>query len=326
MKNIIKIVKSKTFKIILSAILTIIFTYLIISYIDFKYFFEQIKNINYIFLIFAALSLTVNYYFRGLRLKLILGVNNSLKLSAISTIHYLFNRIIPARLGEASLPILFKKHLNIDYKKGISSLLFYRIFDFLLMLFLLLISLSLVRIENINLSGVILFSISGIILLALSWFYLSKIINLLLKILHKIKIQVKIIKKIETFLIKIKNYKETKDTKFMLKIFVYTLINWLIIYLYYYFILLAFTFDIGYFETIFVASVSNFSFIIPNAVGNIGPFEAGWGLGFYLLGISKNISVPMGLFANIFATIITAVLALISFIFLNNKFTPRSLQ
>ena len=316
MKNIIKIIKSKTFKIIFSTILTIVFIYLIISYIDFEYFFEQIKDINYFFLIIAALCLAINYLFRGLRLNLILGINNKLKLSAISTIHYLFNRIMPARLGEASLPILLKKYLKIDYKKGTSSLLFYRVFDFFLMLLLLLIVLSLVKIENVNLTGIIIFSISGIVLLIIAWIFLSKIINLSLKILQKIKFQVKVTKKIATFLIKIKNYKEARSKKFMLKLFVYTLINWLIVYSYYYFILLAFSFDIGYFQTIFGASVSSFSFIIPNAAGNIGPFEAGWGLGFYLLGISKDISVPIGLFANLYATIITAILASISSVFM----------
>ncbi len=315
-----KKLKSKIFRIAISLIITVVFVYFLINYINFNRFFAQLITIDYYFLIAAAFCLFVNYIFRALRLELILGVEkHKTKLFAISSIHYLFNRILPARLGEASLPILFKQHLKIDYKKGVSSLFFYRILDFLIMLFLLLISLLFVNIEHFNILIIVVFSTLGIFVFFLSWFLLVNIINFILKFISKIKKQLKIIEKLKIFLEKIKTYKKQKNGLFFSKIFLYTFINWIVIYFYYYFVILSFNVDFGYFQTVFAASFSNFAFIIPNAIGNIGTFEAGWGIGFYLLGMSKDISIPIGLFANLFATIITAVIAGVGYVFLKIK-------
>ncbi|MBN2662993.1 MAG: hypothetical protein JXR68_05035, partial [Bacteroidales bacterium] len=71
--------------------------------------------------------------------------------------------------------------------------------------------------------------------------------------------------------------------------------------------------------TTFAASISNFTFMLPSSVGNIGPFEGAWAIGFYLIEIGKDISVPIGLFSNIFAILLTAVLAGFGLIILKHE-------
>ncbi|HCY05219.1 MAG TPA: hypothetical protein DHU16_07170 [Gammaproteobacteria bacterium] len=48
---------------------------------------------------------------------------------AIMLTHNLFNHLLPARLGEASLPFLLKRHLKVDLLRGTSALLWFRFLD-----------------------------------------------------------------------------------------------------------------------------------------------------------------------------------------------------
>ena len=48
---------------------------------------------------------------------------------AIMLTHNLFNHLLPARLGEASLPFLLNRHLKVDLLRGTSALLWFRFLD-----------------------------------------------------------------------------------------------------------------------------------------------------------------------------------------------------
>ena len=48
---------------------------------------------------------------------------------AIMLTHNLFNHLLPARLGEASLPLLLNRHLKVDLLRGTSALLWFRFLD-----------------------------------------------------------------------------------------------------------------------------------------------------------------------------------------------------
>ncbi len=49
---------------------------------------------------------------------------------AIMLTHNLFNHLLPARLGEASLPLLLRRHVDVDLLRGTSALLWFRFLDF----------------------------------------------------------------------------------------------------------------------------------------------------------------------------------------------------
>ena len=48
---------------------------------------------------------------------------------AITLTHNLFNHLLPARLGEASLPLLLRRHLGVDVLRGTSALVWFRFLD-----------------------------------------------------------------------------------------------------------------------------------------------------------------------------------------------------
>ena len=296
--------------------LTFGFVYLIVRYIDFKFFFEELHKVKYSFLIIASICLLLNFIIRAIRFELLLEMKNKITFFFLSTMHYLLNKTLPARMGEASLPILLKRHLKIEYQKGISTLLFFRVQDIFVMVFFLLISLFFVDYQSINFVKIILFSLSGIVFLVLFWLFFSKICDFLIFLISKIKVKFlsKITQELINSLTLTKEFKEKRNSKFLINNLLITVANWFFLYLYYFFLLLAFGLKLSYFQSVFGVSVANFSFVIPNSVGNIGPFETGWGIGFYILGISKDIAIPIGLFANLFSTLISLIFVAITYI------------
>ncbi len=312
--------KSNFFKALASILLTALSLFFIIKYIDFNLFLSNLKKIDPLYLVLGSFSLLVSYYFRVLRYEEILNLKgNKAKLFSVSAIHYFVNKALPAKTGELSLPILLKKHLDFNYKEGITALLFVRVLDFFAMLLLLLLASFYVETLYFNKLWISISTVVALLTLLLSWIFLDKVFTFLVQYLEKLnqgRLQ-KLSKKLSELFIFIKSYKSKTKHSTALKALLISVLNWVAIYFYYYFIIKSFHFSQSYLETVFASSISNFTFMLPiNAVGNIGPFEGAWAIGFHLIGVDKDISVPIGLFSNIYATLYTAVLALIGFIIL----------
>ncbi len=310
----------KIFSISIAVLITVVSIFFIIRLVDFGFFFDSIKNLNFFFILTAVFSLLVSYYFRVLRIELLLDIKNKkIQLFSVSSIHYFLNKILPARSGELALPFLLKKHLKYDYSYGFTALIFARILDFVAMIFLLLISALLIKTQHIDKYVILFFSAACLLVFFLVWLFSEKFLNFLLSKFNKKNKNSKLKTKIISILEFLHNYKKTKSSKFLLHITIISLLNWTAIYFYYFFIVASFNLDLNYWNTTFAASISNFTFMLPNSVGNIGPFEGAWAIGFYLIGISKDISVPIGLFANVFAILLTAVFAFFGVLFLKKK-------
>lgn len=314
----LKLFKTRVFKVSLSALFTVLCIYLITDLVDFSGFTESLVDLNYLFLLLAIFSLFVSYFFRVLRYEYILNLKKKrITILVVSTIHYFLNKILPARTGEISLPVLLKNHLNYSFKTGISTLVFFRLLDFFAMLVLFLISMFFTQSDKINMNLLILISILVLLIFIFSWIYLKQLIILAVSVFSKINIKKteRVKQKIIHVLKEVAEYKENKKPYFIVEVVIISIFNWAAIYFYYYFIILSFNFTQTYFQALFAATISNFTFILPiNAIGNIGPFEGAWAAGFYLIDVGKDVSVPAGLFSNIFATLVTGLLALWGFI------------
>ncbi len=311
-----KFLKSKKLKIFISVVFTVVLLFLLFRIIDFEFFFASLQTINYKLLIVAALSLLITHFFRTWRFRIIFNIKKNYTIFFISTTHYLFNRLLPARTGEATLPLLFKKHYNISYQKGIGALLLLRVFDLWAVFFLFFMSLLLVKNIELNYSVLMGYSILGLIILAVLWIKLELFLSLFIALLKKIKWKslTKIINKLNGFLEQVKIYRAKRGIFFFVKLLLSSLLSWFFVYVFYFFTLKAFHLDIPFFNMLFASTISNFTFILPiSAVGNLGTFEAGWALGYHLIGIDKDISVPIGFFANIYTTLITAFMSLIGY-------------
>ena len=315
----------RTVKIILSVTIPLVFVGILYYYIDFSYFAEKVKQVEGKYLVYSFAALFAAYFFRVARFMILLPSRSAGKLFGISTLHYFFNRILPARSGEATLPVLLKKYLNISYAKGITGLLFIRVIDLYgIMLILVLATLGvsgfgfqpfLLNIIRLLAIIIILFSL----LLFLFPKRTVKIISLfILWFSHVAKGKIR--KKLQDYTQTLDRFINEMPQWFVPGIVIMSFGSWLLIYFYYYFIVLAFGIPYTLPEVTFASSISNLTLILPlSAVGNLGTFEAGWTAGFALLGMDPAEAVQIGLFSNIYATLITSLLAVVGWYILARK-------
>ncbi len=309
----------KPLKLILSIVVTGILLFLIFHFIDVDSFVTSIKNINIKYLSISVLLMIATYFVRAKRFHLMLHTKGLLIYFSISSVHFFLNKILPAKTGELSLPILFHKYLNVSYKKGTSALLLFRFFDLFSVVLLLSISLLFVHIDKINQNVLFVIALSVILLQVLFWFRLSRILSFLENMLSKIKI-----KKIERFKEKlfiyfqqVKDFKVNSSSGFLIKLAFISVVNWFLTYLTFYFIMRSFGVDFSILQIIFATSLASFSILLPvSAIGSFGTFEAGWSFGFVLLGMTLDSALSIGFFTNIFSIIVSAALATFGYFFL----------
>ena len=315
----------RTTSIAISAFISIIILLLFCYFIDFRHFFSLFKNINIIFLTLAILCQVIVYYVRAKRFQLILNIRQIQTLYSISTIHFFLNKVLPARIGELSLPIIFNKFSHISYKKGIGALLFFRFLDLLSIVGLFSISLFFIKIQEMNKYILVLIAVIFLSMQILLWLKLNLAIEMMEKLI--IKIQVSVFSRFKSKILdafdQIKKYKKNKTYRFWVKIVLLSLFNWLLTYCFFYSIIIAFNLEYNYIEVVFAATLSNFTLILPlSTLGGIGTFEIGWAAGFMMLGMSKEIAIPIGLFTNLFAIILTGIMAFWGYLYListNNR-------
>jgi uncharacterized membrane protein YbhN (UPF0104 family) len=98
-----------------------------------------------------------------------------------------------------------------------------------------------------------------------------------------------------------------------------TLVAWLCLYGYLYCTVQALNLQFSFWTVVFAATFSILTIVLPvSAVGNFGTFEAGWVIGFVLLGMSKGDALATGFFTNVVLTLLNAVLAGIGFFILEH--------
>ncbi|MCK4695893.1 MAG: flippase-like domain-containing protein, partial [Candidatus Cloacimonetes bacterium] len=248
----------KSRKLIISIVLTGLILFFIFYFIDFDTFVASLKKvrISYLFLVFIVQLLV--YLARAARFEMILQRKGLLIYFSISSVHFFLNKVLPARTGELSMPILFNRFLNISYKKGIGALFLFRFLDLISAVFLLAISLFFVRIEELNHYLLIVFAAIIIILQILFWIKLKLFINLLERILKRIKIK-KIEKhkeKLFEYFQQIITYKELRTSGFLVKLILISLFTWLLTYLGFFLIISSFDLDYSIMQVIFATSLA----------------------------------------------------------------------
>lgn len=313
-------------KILFSVCSTALLLFLIFYFIDFSAFLDSLKDVEPIYLAMGVLCQIFIYILRAKRFEFILNIKGLKRLFSISTVHFFLNKVLPARTGELSLPLLFKKFSNVSLTDGFGALLFFRFLDLFSVISLFSISLIFVDTEHLNSPLVIFISAAVLLAMLLFWSKLTASIGITRAIVARVqwnKLE-RIRAKIEKLLDHILLYKQTKNSAFLAGVLALSIANWLLTYLFFFSIILAFHLDYNFIQVIFASTISNFTFILPiSTVGSFGTFEAGWAIGFMLLGMTVEMAVPIGLFTNVFGMIINGVLASIGYFYLTSS-EPKS--
>lgn len=105
-------------------------------FVGWQHIWQNLQHIpTQVFFTVVPLSLAT-YLIRAYRIQVCFDLHRSqfVKLFHISANHNFFNILLPMRLGEASFPILLKRHFQINYVTSMTYLMLFRMLDLLVLL------------------------------------------------------------------------------------------------------------------------------------------------------------------------------------------------
>ena len=221
---------------------------------------------------------------------------------------YSFNSFLPFRIGEVIRAYYLKKKLNISVFSCFSSVALERIFDAIILIILLFLSLYFINKESIGNVYEIAFTISFFLfslvsLVILAFIFKNKILIFSKKFLNVIFSNI-IIKVFESL-------KFINNTISLIKISLFTLIIWLIEGMMYVYLAdclgIPNPFLIGY----LCLGVVSIGILIPSSPGHIGVFEVSIILAFQILGLDVSLGAAYALvihFTQLTTTLVMGIL------------------
>jgi len=109
-----------------------------------------------------------------------------------------------------------------------------------------------------------------------------------------------------------------------LRIFAYSILIWLVLFLLFWRVLQLVGFYISFSEVILGSSLATLTQLLPiNTLGNIGTLEAGWVLGFTMLGFDSYKTLTAGIVMHVIVILSAGVYAIFSWIALSLKANYR---
>lgn len=268
---------------------------------------EGFRKIDLSLFAVAAGCYVITYPVRSFRIYYMMRDSASFKrVLPVCMKHQFFGRIIPFKAGELSLVYLLKKSFGSSAAKGGTVLVLLRLFDAAVMVLSFIIC---NRFANVGgwLSylavGLFVFVIVFIIVML---FAFPKIIGFLKSVGKE-----KAAEKAEDVAELLKSI----SPKDFAVVFISTVVLWIFVYLSMHFVAAAFFPGLTVMKTVsasFLASVA--AFLPVNGLGGFGTTEAGWTLGFSLMGMPESIALTSGVISNLMSFVITVCFGLISFL------------
>lgn len=305
----------RLYKIIFRLLLSVVIFIVIFKFIDVNSLIELFTKVGIISILVYLVIYFCVYYVRALRFHILTEKKISIiKWILISCIHGLYNRILPARSGEASLLYYAKKIGNIETLNSLNILLVSRLSDLVSVIILFLVALISSRDALVVYPKVIIISLILVLMVLFILIkQLKKILELSLSILKKISVKVKLFNKLQK---KLSNVRIDSIIKFsnktLLQVFFISMIQWVILYFLFFVILRDINNALSFSYVIIGSAYANISNLIPiSAIGGFGTMEAGWILGFTILGVNKASALFTGFTTNIVTFILTIILGMV---------------
>ena len=301
-------------------VITIIFILLILININLN---DILKSIQIIGLKTIFLCLLVHfcvYVLRCLTMSIFLHKNISFfYLLNAHFVHNFYLSIIPASLGELSLPILLEKF--VPKSKSFSILLITRFINLLIIIILFIISIILIFHDMIYIK----LDFEKLLILIFIFIMISLLLYIFYKIkLYKLPILNKISCKIHNIILNIKIIiKDLSFKKFILLIII-TMLYILFLALFYHIILQKINLSFNLIQLLFIMSIQVAILILPiKTFGGFGTSEGSWMIGMMALGIDKKIALETGFtihLISLLSAFIFFIVGLLGIKYLDNKY------
>lgn len=305
----------KTIKISITLVISVFFILMILHQVNWLLFLQQITKMNITFLILAVCVYFFGYVMRAVRTRVLL-LNNKMKiidLLGVSLLHNLYNRIIPARLGDLSFIYFSKKYLNQSLENSVHIFLFMKFYDLLMIFFFF--SIAGIKLYGINKYSAAISLLTAILFIIVfrCSFFIEKVCRIASKFPSAVKIN--------AYLNSLKQTCASFETaKISLKLLLTSFLIWFSLLVLFFLLLSAINKQYGFWETSYASTLVYFSWVLPvNGIGGFGTMELSWAYGFSTLGYDFNEALGSALFMNIIIFICTLIFALPAYIYLLRK-------
>jgi hypothetical protein len=243
----------------------------------------------------------------------------------IVSIHQLLNHIMPLRLGELSLPLLLKRFSPVNSSAAVAALVIVRLQEIFVLALIFLVAAAQLgrmttsghRIEWLTM-GVL--SIFGLLVLRAA---LPAIIRGLGRLMHRFEQHLPrrgdALRRIDRFLQELSRHLSIHfPWHKQIWFFLLTLGIWLNTFFLFHEMLRMSGLHLRFTQTIVGSAFANLTQALPiNTIGSFGSMEAGWTLGFSLLGIDAGTALATGLAMHVLIVGFLAVSAMVSWGALN---------
>ena len=316
--------KNKNRTKLLTIFITIVLVAILLSHIQISTIIITLTGVNVIYLLMGFALYVLSYFFRTLRFYILLDKKVCLKnLFSIVCVHNMTNNLLPARTGELSYVYFLKKTHNISIKDGVATLLFARIFDFIAICLIFIISMSfLTNVPEMILQIkwiVVMALLLTIVVMGVFIFYCEKAINLLKFYFYDIA-KIKLVNKLFTQLYEISRRLNTQGNKKIAYTFSLSFMIWFSSFLMGYLIITDMGIQLDIWALLIGLTFTVLISILPvHGVGGFGTMEGAWPVIFISLGVGKELAISTGFAYHIVIIIFTLLTGIYGLIILKKN-------
>jgi len=276
----------------------------------------------------------LSLFFQSLRYRWLIRtrIPSFSKLFSISVLYNLSLMILPSKIGELAYPYLLNKISETTITEGLASLIALRGYDLLIILVSFIFSSLWVQtLMEFNLLLTFLLALLFITLILMIFFYMTTLLVGCSKVLSKIskwvgRTDLKPIQWAQRKLHEIaEDFYAIRARRTYLQVTLTSLLSWLSVFWMFYAFIRGFGIEISFLKVVFGSTVALLISILPiSAFGNWGILEAGWTIGFLMVGLPKEKAIATGLWIHIAVFMVCAILG--SYFLITLKLSPFSLE
>lgn len=319
-------------RIILSILITAVILSLLLLQISLKDLYALLRTIDLFWAALGSIAYLLATLFRALRFKWLLhskGIPFS-NLFRITAFYHLSLMVLPSKLGELSYPYLLKKISATNITEGLASLIVSRVYDFFIILIILLFTSigfrGLFKVQPLFIVLLVVFLL-GFIVLALA--YMSRFLRWLSNASGRMSNRngsriVRLVRWVQQKIAELaEDFYAIEARKIYFPVIVTSLASWSMIFFFFFAYMKGFGIDIPLIKMIFGSTVSVITNALPiSGIGNWGTLEAGWTAGFLMVGLSKEKAIATGFGIHIIIFIVCALISFFCWVTLKKQKNP----
>jgi glycosyltransferase 2 family protein len=315
---------SRTILFLISAFISALTIVIILKNIDWQTIHNLSLRMQWQWIGFSFAAYFLNLFLRSMRFKTLLqsqSISNR-GLLVVTSLHNMFNYILPARSGELSYLILAKDRLNVSLVEGTASLFASRVYDFLTTTFILLFVLPFAwnKLPYWIIQSSLIFSAIVIVVCAIIILLISKVDKLgsFSPIHPRIEHLYSLFKKVIVML------SEIKKKNIHYRIGLLTVGIWFCLYTNMFFICRALNYSVDYFQVILVSLVMIPLSLLPvQGFVDLGTHELAWVTVMMVSGVSYQTALDIAIGTHFLLMTVILSFGLISMITIQFLLRPK---